>query len=238
MLVIANVGNTHLRLVAFEGPQRLWDRRVSSRLAPGEALPEVPAGAAIALVSVVPAVAEALIAHWGPDRVLVIRSGLVSDPRVAVRPPEGLGADRLCNAVAIRRLRGWGVAIDCGTATTMTVVDRAGVLVGGAIMPGLATAMRSLNTGTAQLPEVPVVAPEAPWGDSTASAIQTGIVHGHAGAIRHLVGRVREALPGAPVVMTGGWSELLSPLLPEDFEREPDLTIEGARLIWQETRGR
>lgn len=233
MLVIANLGNTHLRLVAFEGDRPLWERLYPSATA-AEAELDVPPDAPIALISVVPPVAARLIARWGAERVLVIGAERVSDPAIAAA---GLGADRLCNAVALRRLRGWGIAIDCGTATTMTVVDPRGVLVGGAIMPGLATAMRSLNTGTAQLPEVPVEAPVAPWGDSTVSAIQTGIVHGHGGAIRHLVSRVREALPGAPVVVTGGWSALLAPLLPEDYERLPDLTIEGARRIWEASRG-
>jgi type III pantothenate kinase len=232
MLTVANLGNTNLRLVSFSGEAIAHDLRFPTTNAAAQ-LPPLPPGSPIVLVSVVPAVASVLRAAWSDHPVLVVNADTAGLP-IAYDPPGALGADRLANAAALVAAHGWGIAVDCGTATTLTVVDRQGVIRGGAIMPGLGTARASLVNKTAQLPEVPLEAPETPWGTSTVGSIQTGLVHGHVGAIAHLVARMRAELgPEAPVVLTGGWSTLLRPLLPADFVWAPDLTIDGARHIWE-----
>jgi type III pantothenate kinase len=230
-LAIANLGNTNLRLVRFSGDAIVQDQRVGTREAIAQ-LPSLPAGCPIVLVSVVPPVAEGLLEAWRDHPLLVVNAE-TAGLAIAYTPPTALGADRLANAAALRARWGGGIAVDCGTATTLTVVDAEGVVRGGSIMPGLGTARASLFTGTAQLPEVPLEVPEGPWGTSTVGSIQTGLVHGHVGAIGHLVERMRDALgPETPVVLTGGWSRLLKPVLPGNYEWVPDLTIQGAREIW------
>jgi type III pantothenate kinase len=233
MLTVANLGNTNLRLVSFSGDAIAHDLRLPTAAAAAQ-LPPLPPGSPIVLVSVVPAVASALLAAWHDHPVVVVNADTAGLP-IAYDPPSALGADRLANAAALVGAHGWGIVVDCGTATTLTVVDAEGVVRGGAIMPGLGTARASLVSKTAQLPEVPLEAPEAPWGTSTVGSIQTGLVHGHVGAIAHLVARMRTELgPEAPVVLTGGWSALLRTLLPADFVWAPDLTIEGARQIYRQ----
>lgn len=231
MLTVANLGNTNLRLVRFSGDTIAHDLRLPTPDAATQ-LPPISPDEPIVLVSVVPAVARQLLEAWASHPVLVVDAG-TTGLAIAYDPPTALGADRLANAAALVAGPGWGIAIDCGTATTLTVVDRAGVVRGGAIMPGLGTARASLVTKTAQLPEVPLEAPEGAWGTTTIGSIQTGLVHGHVGAIAHLVERMRAELGAdAPAVLTGGWSSLLRPLLPADYDWSPDLTIEGARRIW------
>lgn len=236
-LVVANLGNTNLRLVGFDGHNVLWERRIPTGEAAASSLAEVPEGA-IALISVVPAVAADLIRRWGDERVFQLRASAVPGLVTRYQPPDGMGADRVANAIAMRHRFGWGVAVDLGTATTFTVVGRDGAVLGGAIMPGLGTARASLVSNTAQLPEVPLALPESPWGDGTVSAIQIGLVEGHLGAVRHLVDRMRAALPaGAPVAVTGGFSHLLAERLPDDYVHLPDLTIEGAYWAWRSEQG-
>jgi type III pantothenate kinase len=233
MLTVANLGNTNLRLVSFSGDAIIHDLRLPTAAAAAQ-LPPLPPDSPIVLVSVVPAVAEALRAAWHGHPLLVVNADTAGLP-IAYDPPGALGADRLANAAALVAQWGWGIAVDCGTATTLTVVDAQGIIRGGAIMPGLGTARASLVSQTAQLPEVPLEAPEAPWGTSTVGSIQTGLVHGHVGAIAHLVARMRAELgPEAPVVLTGGWSGLLRPLLPPDYAWAPDLTIDGARQVYRQ----
>jgi type III pantothenate kinase len=230
-LWVANLGNTNLRLVRFSGDNIVHDQRIPTRDAVGH-VPDIPTDAPIVLVSVVPPVADALLVAWQHHPLLVVNAE-TARLRIDYTPPNALGADRLANAAALKARWGGGIAVDCGTATTLTVVDVEGVVRGGAIMPGLGTARASLFTGTAQLPEVPLEAPEGLWGTSTIGSIQTGLVHGHVGAIMHLVTRMRAALPpDLPVVLTGGWSHLLHPQLPSDYLFAPDLTLEGARDIW------
>ncbi|MNL31500.1 Type III pantothenate kinase [compost metagenome] len=151
---------------------------------------------------------------------------------VDYHPAQSIGADRLANAIALTD-RGLvpGIAVDCGTATTITVVDARGRVVGGAIAPGLGTAARALVGKTAQLRHVPYVRKPEPWGQDTISNLQLGMVEGHIGMIAHLVARMRRGLGvEAPVVLCGGWAETLHEGLPE-FTCAPLLTLEGGRLF-------
>ncbi|MEB3196565.1 MAG: type III pantothenate kinase [Candidatus Sericytochromatia bacterium] len=229
-MIAVNIGNTHVRWICYAGDRPLQ----SGRLTQAEALagcPSLPPGR-IALVSVVPQLAATWVAAWeaqGRD-LFVLHGGLSLGLTIAYDPPQSLGADRLANAVALRHHFGAGIVIDAGTAATLTVVDAAGGLLGGAILPGLQTARDALASRTAQLPRVELAAPVRLIGASTEAAIQAGIVAGHVGALRHLVRGMQAEAPSArALVLTGGGAALLAPLMPE-ARWEPDWTLEGARL--------
>ena len=233
-LIVANVGNTNVRLVRYEHNAKVGDERVprADAMAAPPAFPPGP----IAMVSVVPATADALAAAWEREGHAVFRlTAATLGMEVDYDPPTGMGADRLANALALWRGYGAGVAIDCGTATTLTLVDGAGTVRGGAILPGLGTARDSLWKGTAQLPAVPLEPAPRAVGRSTLESLQIGLVDGHVGAIVHLLTRMRAAVPAAEhVVVTGGWGALMAPLLLEyvDALHDPDLTIDGVRWAW------
>jgi type III pantothenate kinase len=237
-VVVVNVGNTNVRLVGFEGDEKVSDERIPTAEA-HRATPGLPAGT-VAMVSVVPAAADALAAAWEREGREVFRltagaTGLAVD----YDPPTGMGADRLANALAMWTHHGPGIAVDCGTATTLTLVDTGGVVRGGAILPGLGTARDSLWKGTAQLPSVPLEPAPRAVGRSTLESLQIGLVDGHVGAIGHLAVRMAQAFPGCEqLVVTGGWGGLVGTLLMEhaDVVLAPDLTIEGTRLAWAASR--
>ena len=66
-----------------------------------------------------------------------------------VRNPEKVGPDRIANAVAAYELYNCPVAVaDFGTATTVSVVGKGAVFLGGAIMPGIGL----MNESLAQAP--------------------------------------------------------------------------------------
>ena len=74
--------------------------------------------------------------------------------------------------------------------------------------------------------------PQAVIGRDTVAAMQSGIYWGYVGLIEGIIGRIRaEQEAGMKVVATGG----LAPLLAEGtavIERiDPDLTLEGLRLL-------
>lgn len=235
-LLVANVGNTHVRLVRWAQGTKTEDRRVPTGEARAEALPP---GLPIALVSVVPAVADQLAAGWEAAGHVVFRLTADSLPGLtsAYEPPGSMGCDRLANAIALWHRHGPGIAIDGGTATTLTLVDAQGVLRGGAILPGLSTQRDSLWKATAQLSAVPLEPAPRAIGGSTLESLQVGLVDGHVGALVHLVRRMRLACPAASaLVVTGGWGALLTPLLLEevDAEHAPDLTVEGAAIAYAE----
>jgi type III pantothenate kinase len=173
----------------------------------------------------------------------------------ALARPDRAGPDRLLAAWAAADLHGAPViVVDLGTATTVDVVDADGFFLGGAILPGLALAADALAEGTARLPRAELDLPETAIGADTASALQSGIVIGHLGAVRELVTRMRSRLgepvaarsPGgvrrARVIVTGGhaaaawartaWTEPAEPGLPAIADTvDAQLVLRGLGLL-------
>lgn len=147
---------------------------------------------------------------------------------VQANNPAELGTDLYANALAahLRHPEG-SIIVDFGTALTFTVLDGP-VISGVAIAPGLKTAIRALSSQTAQLPEVPLEVPPSALGQNTVHAIQSGVLMGYVGLIRHLLMQIREDVGRPlPAIATGGLSAVLEPLK-GDFEAVlPQLTLDG-----------
>lgn len=129
--------------------------------------------------------------------------------RIAYRDPGELGTDRIAAALGARAVFGGRnlIVVDCGTATTVTALAGDGTILGGAILPGVALWPAMLAARTAQLPEASWTKPRTALGRSPREGLQSGIFHGHVGAIREVVRRVKEEAFGrraAIVVGTGG----------------------------------
>jgi type III pantothenate kinase len=202
--------------------------------------------AMIAAVSVVPRWTDALpriVAHLGAT-LLVADATSIPLP-TSLAPGARTGPDRLMAAWAARELRGAPVIVaDVGTATTVDGVDAAGTYRGGAILAGPELAARSLAGGTAALPAIEPVLPERALGRDTRTALESGLVIGHLGAIRELAARIRLELaaPEAPLIVTGGvsgagWARraFLEPagpgLPPVASALDPHLVLRGLAML-------
>jgi len=149
--------------------------------------------------------------------------------------PASIGADRLANSVAARQRFGAPVVVvDFGTAVTFDVVNAKGNYVGGIIAPGLAAMTNYLHEKTALLPKIKIREVKTAIGKSTEEAMLVGAVHGYRGLVRELIGELKRELrvKKLPVVATGGYAKLIAAKLPEISAVEPDLTLEGLRLVW------
>jgi type III pantothenate kinase len=149
--------------------------------------------------------------------------------------PATIGPDRLANAVAARaRFGAPVVVIDFGTAVTFDVVDARGRYIGGIIAPGLSAMTDYLHEKTALLPRIRIRETRTVIGRSTKQAMLVGAVHGYRGMIRELLGELRAALriERLPIVATGGYARLMARQIPQIKAVEPDLTLEGLRLVW------
>jgi hypothetical protein len=130
--------------------------------------------------------------------VVLATAKTIPQPTALLRP-DLTGPDRLLAGWAAARLHGRPVIIvDLGTATTVDAVDADGFFLGGAILPGLALGAHALAEGTARLPRVELELPSEAIGVDTATALQSGIVLGHLGAVRELAVRMRERLAREP----------------------------------------
>jgi type III pantothenate kinase len=199
---------------------------------------ETPSGASIC--SVVPEESDQLIEDlkkvFDIDPVVVsneTETGLL----FSVDYPQGLGADRIANAVAAHRLyAGDLIVVDSGTATTFCVITADGEYRGGAIMPGPGMSVNALFEKTSKLPKVELSPVRSVIGRSTEDNILSGVVLGHAGAVERIIADIKQELTSAPaVVLTGGYASLIQPYIKVDYIN-PLLTLEGLRIIHEMNR--
>jgi type III pantothenate kinase len=194
-----------------------------------------------ALCSVVPRatpIVKKFVQTTWKFEALELDAGTVRIVGIDYPKPKSIGPDRLANAVAARRRFGAPVVVvDFGTAVTFDVVDGHGNYVGGIIAPGLAMMTNYLHEKTALLPKIQIREVHSAIGKSTEEAMLVGAVHGYRGLVRELIGKLKRELHAdkLPVVATGGYAKLIAARLPEISAVAPDLTLEGLRLVWQET---
>jgi type III pantothenate kinase len=163
-----------------------------------------------------------------------VRTGL----RILYDTPRDVGADRVADAVAA--IHHYGpplIVVDLGTATVFDAINGEGDYLGGAIAPGLGIASEALFRRAAKLQRVELNRPESSIGRNTITAIQSGILFGYVGLIEGIVARMKAELGGdAKVIGTGGYAGLLARETDVINHVNPDLTLEGLRLIYEMNR--
>jgi len=208
---------------------RLQDLFLENGIRPG------PQDRAI-ISSVVPVLTvpfEHLFGHFVAGPVTRVHPTLYPGLSFRINRPDEIGTDLVCNAVAARQLyQSNVVVVDFGTALTFTTCTLEGEILGVSILPGLKTAISALFQKTAQLPEVPLELPPSVLGTNTTEAIQSGVLMGYVGLVRHMVASIRSEVGSDFLAIgTGGLSSVLHPLA-EDFDYiNSQLTLEGLRLI-------
>jgi type III pantothenate kinase len=253
MLLALDVSNTNLKIGLYHGEERRghWRLRTERERTADEyaialrdlfaldgfALKDVDA---VVIANVVPPtgrpLAELCRRYFGGPP-WVVGENLV--PRMVVRysPAGDVGADRLVDAYAAARLYGTpAVVIDFGTATTFDALSLDGEYLGGAIVPGIGISLEALFRSAARLRPVELVKPPRAIGQSTLESIQAGVFYGFAGQVEKIVRHFRDELgPETRVVATGGLAELIAPETDCIDVVDPFLTLEGLRLIWQDS---
>ncbi|MBF0499355.1 MAG: type III pantothenate kinase [Candidatus Riflebacteria bacterium] len=155
--------------------------------------------------------------------------------KFAVDNPGEVGSDRLANVTAaFVKYGGPIIAIDFGTATTFSVVNKKGHFLGGAILAGMQTMKNALVSKTSKLPAFDLVKPEKVIGRNTLEAMKSGTINGYMGAIQHLTAAIKSELGEKKIIVlaTGGVSTFLEPLCPWIDKVEPHLTLEGTGILY------
>ena len=252
MILTLDVGNTNIKTGLFENGKLARSWRLSSLksrtademgilmesfFAHIDKSPENVRG--IIVSSVIPSmnftVEHMCKLYFKNAEPVFVGPGIKTGINIRYENPKELGSDRICNAVAAYKLYGGPVlTVDFGTATTFGMVSEKGDFLGGAICPGLMTALNALIDNTAKLPRIELVKPKSVIGKNTISCIQSGVLYGYVGQVDYIINKVQQELelPDLKVVATGGMSKLISQNSHYDITLNSTLTLEGLYMIY------
>ncbi len=244
-LLAVDVGNTQTVFGLFDGERlaQQWRVATESQRTGDEvgallrSFLDPCALSGICLSSTVPPLVRAyeeFAARSTDAPLLVVGPGVKTGIPMRYDDPREVGPDRIVNAVAAcERYGAPCIVVDFGTSTNFDVVSREGEYVGGVLAPGVEVSMNALFERAARLFGVEFTEPPSVIGKTTAAALQSGLVYGFAGQVDGIAERIRAELGAeAPVVATGGLADLIAPHARTIARVDPDLTLEGLRLVW------
>jgi type III pantothenate kinase len=255
MLLAFDIGNTTVAVGLFRGPKlvKSWkistDRGKTSDEYGGVLLNlfrvadlQTKKFEAAIIASVVPPltpVFEDMCREFFHLDALVVGPGLKTGMPILYENPLEVGADRIVAAVAaFEKYGGPAIVVDFGTATTFDAVSTKGEYLGGAIAPGIQIAAEALYLKTARLPRIEIKKPKRAIGRTTVASMQSGLYFGYIGLVTNTINEVRKELgKNAKVVATGGFGGAITPEVPDIDAYEPDLVLEGLRIVYERNRG-
>ena len=244
MLLAADVGNTQTALGLFEGESLVQHYRLATeRRRTADELHVLIAGLldledvdGISLSATVPALVREYqqLAEKVRVPILVLGPGVSTGIAIRYDDPREVGPDRIANAVAAKERYGAPcIVVDFGTSTNFDVVSPEGEYVGGVLAPGIEISMDALFSRAALLFRVYFIAPPTVIGNTTQTALQSGLVYGFAGQVDEIVTRIRAELgTEARAVATGGLADVVAPHSRTLDKTDPFLTLEGLRLVY------
>ncbi|WP_346983769.1 type III pantothenate kinase [Chryseobacterium sp. POE27] len=145
-----------------------------------------------------------------------------------------MGTDIYANLVAAHNMYPdrKKIVLDFGTALTASCVAENGETLGVIIAPGIITALNSLISQTAQLPEIELVKPKTVLGLDTVTCMQSGMVYGFLGMVEGFIDRINDEVEDSCfVVATGGVSHVYKPLTDKIHVMDRLHTLKGLYFL-------
>lgn len=168
---------------------------------------------------------------------MVVGPGIRTGLNIKYDNPKLVGADRIVNAVAVlKKYGGPVIVVDFGTATTFCAITEKSEYLGGAILPGVKISSDALYEKTAKLPRVELIKPDTVIAKNTIQSIQSGLIYGYAGAVEHLVFKMKKEIRTTRpirVVATGGLASLISSEATSIDVVDRYLTLDGLFAIYE-----
>ncbi len=250
MLLAIDIGNTNITLGLFDDSVLKTTARIATNIGktPDQYALEIKGALELhgeevgqvedcIISSVVPQVAtniSAAVTLLCDTVPLLLGPGVKTGLNIKIDNPSQLGADLVAAAVgALNEYTMPCIVIDMGTATTLSVLDKNGVFVGGSIAAGVKLTLQALSQGTAALPAVSIAPSHSVIGSNTVDCMQSGLVYGTAAMLDGLIERMEEELGySTTIVATGGLSKEIIPLCRKDIIYNENLLLEGLRIIY------
>jgi len=165
---------------------------------------------------------------------LMVGPGIKTGLGIRCDNPASVGADLICACVAASNIYGAPcIIVDIGTATKMMVVDKSGAFIGVSIIPGVLMGLNALASGTAQLPNIDLSAPDRVIAKNTVDCMKSGVVFGHAAMVDGMIDRIREEYgEELPVYVTGGLAPVVLPHCRHAMHSDELLVMRGLNIIY------
>ncbi len=249
MLLAIDIGNTNIALGIFRGKELIhhWKIRTEREKTSDEygltllnlfslSGPKKSEIDSVIISSVVPPLTpifQDLIQSLFRVKPIVVGPGLKTGMSILYENPLEVGADRVVGAVAAYEKHGGPcIVVDFGTATTFDAISSKGEYLGGAIAPGIQISAEALYLKTAKLPRIEIKKPGKAIGRTTVASMQSGLYFGYIGLVSRIIEEIRRELGGeSTIISTGGFAAQISSELSSVDFYEPELVLEGLRIL-------
>ena len=240
MKLIVDIGNTNSVYAILDGNKYVYKQRLSLNKNLENVINEISNYniQSIAIASVVPKQtefhADFFQKHFNIIPFLVNHKN--ANVTLNVDNINEVGADRICNVkAALDIVDSNCIILDFGTATTYDVINHKKQFIGGAIAPGIKVSALNLINKAAMLNETNLMFPEKYIGKNTKTNIQSGVMFSAIHSIEGMIKNIKLELNGnTDIILTGGFSQLISPKLNFIHKLIPNLTLDGINLIHEE----
>lgn len=164
---------------------------------------------------------------------ILIGPGTKTGLSIKVDNPLEIGNDLIADLVGVKEKYGYPCLIaDLGTASKILLLDKNNSFTSCLIIPGLTLSAQSLSSKAALLPEVSLIAPKSILAKNTLSAMNAGIVYGHADMINGLFKRIENELGyKCKHILTGGGAIYVKEILDNDFIYDKNINLDGLNII-------
>lgn len=208
MNLIIDIGNTSAKLAVFEQGEMKELLRCSCLSLQGlEALCSqypIKKGIVSSVVSLPEETTQRI--HSLPFPVLEFTYQTPIPIQNLYQTPETLGMDRLAAVIAAQSIKPSQpiLVIDAGTCITYDFIDEFGNYHGGNISPGMDMRFNALHHFTNKLPKVDAKGEIPPYGQSTETAIRSGVMRGIEFEICGYIEELQKIYPSLFIFLTGG----------------------------------
>ncbi|MCL4154120.1 UNVERIFIED_CONTAM: hypothetical protein GTU68_067332, partial [Idotea baltica] len=229
-----DIGNTNTKYGFFEGKKLLEHGTLLGLNALSNFLKVRSGDFDKAIVCSVRYTNEELRSFFSDDTEVLYLSHLTPIPiAMSYATPDTLGMDRLAAVVgAFEFFSGQAVmVIDVGTCITYDYLNDRAVFEGGIISPGVELRYKAMHDYTKRLPLLDDREAEALIGDSTTSAMRSGVINGITGEIEYMISQFLLKTPDLKVIITGGGAKVFESRIKADIFVTLEIVLVGLNRV-------
>lgn len=188
----------------------------------------------VMISSITPSVTNTFVEYFNSKNIptYVVGPGIKTGVNLKVNNPREVGADIICNLATLTEEQ-HVIVVDFGTCTSISVM-RNGTLLGVNIAAGIRPSLEGMVQSAELLHLVDLPPQRKQLGVDTVSAIQIGVVKGHAYMVEGFIDELKE--PNSRIVFTGGYAETINDTLNQKYEVQKHLLLEGLHKIYKRNK--